>query len=200
MSIVLSISASVAAGMPSRRPMTLTEMSCSMIVVRSSIMYCSSKVHQEIDLTLRPLPVFARQTIERQLLDSQPGAFLGGAPHALDAAAMPFDPRQSLSLSPSAVAIHDDRDMPRQLCSNCRQRGSGGESRFGHASIVGRAVLAANDRHGAHAAALETGNVYVRYDLPASEAAEVAKIVCSRSGPTDTTSTGLPTSSLKRAK
>ena len=84
-----------------------------MIVARSSIMYCSKQVHQEVDLRLRPLPVLARQAVERELLDLEPGTLFGGAADRVDAAAMPGDARQILPRGPAAVAVHDDRDVPR---------------------------------------------------------------------------------------
>ena len=79
------------------------------------------QVHQEIELVLRPLPVLARQAIERELLDAQPGAFLGDAADAGHAAAMPFDPRQPLPLRPAAVAVHDDGDVPRHALPAARR-------------------------------------------------------------------------------
>ena len=113
MSTVLSSSRSTWSGMSSRRPSMRTRMLLSMIVARSSIMYCSKQVHQEVDLGLRPLPVLARQAIQRELLDLEPGAFLGRAADRIDAALVAGDARQILPLGPAAVAVHDDRDVPR---------------------------------------------------------------------------------------
>ena len=70
-------------------------------------------MHQKIDLGLRPLPVFARQAVERELLDPEPSTLLGRAAHAGHAAAMAFDARQTLPLRPPPVAIHDDGNVPR---------------------------------------------------------------------------------------
>ena len=79
------------------------------------------QVHQEVDSRLRPLPVLARQAIERELLDLQPGALLGRAADGGDAAAVAGDARQILPLGPAAVAVHDDRDVPRPASRGTRR-------------------------------------------------------------------------------
>src|SRR5207248_539775 len=44
----------------------------------------------------------------------EPATLLDGAAHALDAATVSFDARQSAALRPAAVAVHDDGDVVRQ--------------------------------------------------------------------------------------
>ena len=73
------------------------------------------EVHEEVELLLRPLPVLAGKAIERELLDAQPGRFLGDAADARDAAAVPLDARQAALPGPTPVAVHDDGDVPRHL-------------------------------------------------------------------------------------
>ena len=141
------------------------------------------QVHQEIELALRPLPVLARQAIQRELLDAQPGALLGRAAHAGHAAAVPLDPRQALPLRPAAVAVHDDGDVPgprfeRHVQQLRRRRSSMVRPRRLHPRTVGRSWTARSSR----------------------QLLRSAKIVCSRSGPTETISTGRPISSLSRAR
>ena len=80
------------------------------------------QVHQEVDFRLRPLPVFARQAIERELLDLEPGTFFGGAADRIDAALVAGDAGQVLPLGPAAVAVHDDRDVPRAALGRNFQR------------------------------------------------------------------------------
>ena len=72
------------------------------------------QLQEEIEFLGRPLPVLAGEAIERDLLDAQPGTFLGHAADAGHAAAMSFDPRQAPPAGPTPVAVHDDGDVPRQ--------------------------------------------------------------------------------------
>ena len=69
------------------------------------------QLHEKFEFVGRTPPVLARQAIERELLDAQPGAVLGDPAHAVHAAPMPFDPRQPALNGPAAVAIHDDGNM-----------------------------------------------------------------------------------------
>jgi hypothetical protein len=71
------------------------------------------QVHQKVELALRPFPVLARQAIQGELFQVQAGGFLDGAANAGHAAAVPLDPRQVPPLGPAAVAVHDDRHVPR---------------------------------------------------------------------------------------
>ena len=61
--------------------------------------------------SLRPLPVFAGQAVESELLDAQAGRFFGDAAHRGDAVAVPFDARQAVTLCPAPVAVHDHGDV-----------------------------------------------------------------------------------------
>ena len=69
------------------------------------------QVHQEFEFALGALPVLARQAIERELFDVEPGTFLGDPPHAGDSAAMALDPRQTLTLGPTTIAIHNNSNV-----------------------------------------------------------------------------------------
>ena len=73
------------------------------------------QLHEEGNFVGGPLPVLAGQAVERELLDAQPGAFLGHPADDVGPAAMPLDPRQASPPRPAAVAVHDDGDMPRHL-------------------------------------------------------------------------------------
>ena len=88
------------------------------------------QMHQELEFQLRPLPVLARQAVQRELLDVEPSALFGGAANAGHAAAMALDARQALPLSPAPVAVHDGRDVPRPV-------GDGHVERFERGSYQG---------------------------------------------------------------
>src|SRR5262249_52105408 len=67
--------------------------------------------HEEIEFRLRALPVLAAQTVERQLADAQPAAFFHRGAHAVGAAGVALDARQTALPRPAAVAVHDDGDV-----------------------------------------------------------------------------------------
>src|SRR5439155_22638550 len=70
--------------------------------------------HQEIEFRLRPLPVLGTEAVERELPDAEAAAFFDRRANAFYAAAVTFVSWQAALLRPSAVAVHDDGDVPRQ--------------------------------------------------------------------------------------
>ena len=86
------------------------------------------QVHEKLELALRPLPIFARQAVERQLLDIQPGTFLGRAAHAGHAAAVPLNARQTLGWA--------QRPLPSMMIATCLGRASSGTPRTSAAWVV----------------------------------------------------------------
>ena len=84
------------------------------------------EAHQEGELGLRAPPVLAREAIERELLDAEADALLGRPADTRHAAAVPLDARQAAVPCPTAVAVHDDGDMPRRGIGARRGRGAGG--------------------------------------------------------------------------
>ena len=81
-------------------------------------------MHEKIEFELRAFPVLARKAVQRQLIDAQPGTLLGNLSHADHAIPMAFYARQPLTLSPSAISVHDDGDVPRQFLPWNLQNGS----------------------------------------------------------------------------
>ena len=73
--------------------------------------------HQERQLTRRPLPVFNRKTVERQLLEPQPASLLDHRAHALDAFAV-----ANQRGSPLRCA---QRPFPSMMTATCRGSCSG---------------------------------------------------------------------------
>jgi hypothetical protein len=55
------------------------------------------------------------KAIERDLIETEPAAFLDDRPDALDAPAVAEDPGPPPVFRPAAVAVHDDGDVPGQL-------------------------------------------------------------------------------------
>ena len=94
----------------------------SMIVARSSIMYCSKRCIRKL------ISVCGRFqfSLERQYSVScsifEPAAFLGRAANGFDAPLVAGDAGQILPLGPAAVAVHDDRDVPRPALGRNFQR------------------------------------------------------------------------------
>jgi hypothetical protein len=82
--------------------------------------------HEEVEFVAWAFPVFAREAIESELGDAEAAAFFDGLADTLDAACMPLDPAEALSLSPATVAIHDDGDVPWHLGWRLGVHGSSG--------------------------------------------------------------------------
>src|ERR1700722_3002369 len=69
--------------------------------------------HQLLDLLDRTAPILGRKTEDRQIRNLQsPGGFNDPA-HRFHAAAMTGGTEHSPCLRPTAIAVHDDGDMPR---------------------------------------------------------------------------------------
>ena len=71
------------------------------------------QAHQERHFVVRTAPVFRTEGEQRQVFDALPGARLDGRAHRVDTARMARHARQAPLGGPTAVAIHDDRDMSR---------------------------------------------------------------------------------------
>ena len=175
--------------MPSRRPMTLTRMFCSMISDRSPIMYCSSNCMRKAISSAGRFQFSLERQYSVSCSNAQPGTLFGDAADDARAAAVAFDPRQPLAVGPAAVAVHDDGDVPRHLLGR----------------HVGQHELLRPGRHGVLACACASSGRRGRagFDTRSAHQAlwtSLAKIVCCRSGPTETTSTGRPTSTLSRSR
>jgi hypothetical protein len=105
--------------------------------------------HQRDDLEARPFPVFDGEGVDRQGVELEPGARLDRLPHGRDPGPMALDPRRAPLLRPSAVAVHDDRDMARetgqidlieQLPLESARRGQ--DIEIDHGSILARRAAA----------------------------------------------------------
>ena len=70
--------------------------------------------HQRVHFVLRAVPILGGKSVEREIFDAE---FAGGADddaRRFRALPMPLDARQPALLRPTAVAVHDDRDVLRQ--------------------------------------------------------------------------------------
>ena len=69
--------------------------------------------HKVLDFRRRPLPILRGEAKQCEVGNPKLGRGNDGAPRRLGAPLMAGDPRQAVSLRPAAVAVHDDRDVPR---------------------------------------------------------------------------------------
>jgi hypothetical protein len=69
------------------------------------------ELHQRADFALRPVPVLARKSEQRQRLDALAPAEFHRGTHRLLALAVAEAARTVPLLRPAAVAVHDDRDV-----------------------------------------------------------------------------------------
>ncbi len=94
---------------------------------------------EEPKLPRGALPVLGGEAVEGQLLEVEPAAFLDDGSDAPDAGPVAEDPRESLGFGPSAVAVHDDGDVPGPLRKGQAlgvghgRGGLGGRGRSAHA-------------------------------------------------------------------
>src|SRR4029453_1626810 len=63
---------------------------------------------QIADFLFRARPILRGETKQGEIADAELERGLDGAPYALDASAMTFDPRQAALGGPASVAVHDD--------------------------------------------------------------------------------------------
>ena len=75
----------------------------------------------------RTLPVFNREGVQGEDLDSQPGTRFHGGADGADAGFVARYPRQAPPAGPAPVSVHDDRDV-------CRQ--AGGIDRLGQIPVL----------------------------------------------------------------
>ena len=158
--------------------------------------------HQEVEFGLRPLPVLAAEAVERELAEAEPAAFFDGGADALHAAGVALDARQAAFLGPAAVAVHDDGDVLRHL-GRVEAGGPKPLQRFGICFTARQRIP------------LPGATIVIRLDFcispgrceknfrcmkPMKPTESHAKIVCSRSGPTDTTPIGRSSKSPMRSR
>ena len=144
------------------------------------------EAHQEGELGLGAPPVLAREAKERELVDAKANALLGRPADTRHAAAVPLNARQAAALRPAAVAVHDDGDMPRRGIGARRGRGAGGGAdRRRHRRQTFAAEGCGCGGHGLGG-------------LPTTLRSR--RIVCARSGPTETIDTLRPRSSPIRSR
>ena len=73
------------------------------------------KLHDAVDLVLRPLPVLGRKGVDRQVVDAEILAVGAKAAEGLRAGLVARRARQGTLLRPAAVAVHNDGNMTRQV-------------------------------------------------------------------------------------
>jgi hypothetical protein len=73
------------------------------------------EIHQEIDFFLRPFPVLYAERIQSQVFDADFDAVDSGFFDRFSALLMPPESGQVLFCGPSAITVHDNRDMARHL-------------------------------------------------------------------------------------
>ena len=95
------------------------------------------QAEQAPDFVVGARPVLAAERVQRQDGDAPSDGMAEDLADGLDAGGMPIELRQPLLACPATVAIHDDRDVARQLV--------GGQERGLHGRIVRRG---GRDRHG----------------------------------------------------
>ena len=71
------------------------------------------QAHEEGNLVGRATPVFGTESEQRHEFDALARAAFDRRPHGVNAARMPGHARQAPLRRPTAVAVHDDRDMAR---------------------------------------------------------------------------------------
>src|SRR5439155_20702317 len=75
------------------------------------------EAEQAHDLVVGPGPVLAAERVQGQDLDPAPNGMPQEAPDRLDAGRMALQLRYPALAGPAPVAVHDDRDVARQLGS-----------------------------------------------------------------------------------
>ena len=70
------------------------------------------EAHQVFHLRRRTRPVLGRERVEGQFVNSDGAGVLDDSMHGLRSSAMALRSLQSPELGPTAIAIHDDRDVP----------------------------------------------------------------------------------------
>ena len=70
------------------------------------------EAHQVLHLGRRTCPVLGRESVEGQLVNSDGSGVLDDSMHGLRSRAMALRSLQSPEIGPTAIAIHDDRDVP----------------------------------------------------------------------------------------
>ena len=114
-----------------------TPFSCSLLDLL--LERAQEQVHQDRDLFRRAAPVLAREREQREVVDAALDAGADDAAHRLDALAVTGDARQQPLLRPAPVAVHDDRDVARDVAGRRYVAGGAGV----HAGGAGRGSGAA---------------------------------------------------------
>ena len=74
----------------------------------------AEELHQKIGFDFGAAPVFDRESVEGKGFDVKAGASFDHDAGGFGAVAVAGDSRQVTTLSPTAVAVHDDRDVARE--------------------------------------------------------------------------------------
>ena len=69
------------------------------------------QLHEGVYFGLGTIPILGGKSVESEIVDVQVLACVDDATTGFDSLAMTFNARQSLSLSPAAIAVHYDADM-----------------------------------------------------------------------------------------
>jgi hypothetical protein len=73
------------------------------------------QLHQELHFVRRTPPVLAAEGEKREVLDALVHTRLHGRAHGLEAALVTGHAREETLLRPASVAVHDDRDVARDV-------------------------------------------------------------------------------------
>jgi len=103
-------------------------------VVRAQLLSLGAKRlaqdrHERAHLARGALPVLDRERVEREHVHAERGAAAHRLAHRFAAGAMAHEPRHPAGLRPAAVAVHDDRDVPRDVPARDQFLGTGWRSR-----------------------------------------------------------------------
>jgi hypothetical protein len=94
--------------------------------------------HQRVDFITRSLPVFGGKGVQRQSTQTHTRASINGGAHRFDTSLVTCDSRMASLRGPTAVPVHDDRDVPRQtIPGNCAEERFVARSCLYYATEVG---------------------------------------------------------------
>ena len=110
-----SIEPRVSSGSSSSRPSSRTRTPWRRSSSVSLRMARLEQAEQAVDLVVRAGPVLAAEGVQGQDRDTAPDGVAEDLADGLDAGGMSVELRQALLAGPAAVAVHDDRDVARQL-------------------------------------------------------------------------------------
>ena len=71
--------------------------------------------HQRVHLVFRPIPILRGKRVEREILDAEFARRADDFARRIRAAPVALDARQVARLRPAPVAVHDHRDVAREI-------------------------------------------------------------------------------------